>query len=178
MAGERYQRALEYATEMHFGQKRIGGEDYITHPVAVAEYLRQWGCDEDYILTGLFHDLLEDTEAEESKILNIAGERVLTAVKTLTKYPGFIKEEYVSGVFSTDITKTVKTADRLHNLKSAVNTPEKFKKYYLKDTMDFYLPLSPLIVAECENLINTLNEDRDEFAGILNSRKQKVVNNA
>ncbi len=66
---ERYRAALDFATKKHDGQWRKGGAAYITHPVAVAEYLAQDGMDEDTQIAGLFHDLLEDTDATEAEIL-------------------------------------------------------------------------------------------------------------
>ena len=43
-----WNRAIDYATIKHFGQKRIGGEPYITHPIAVADYLRSKGFGLDF----------------------------------------------------------------------------------------------------------------------------------
>ena len=65
---KRYEAALAFATRKHAGQKRIGGDDYITHPVAVAEMVRAWGYPVSYQITALFHDLLEDTDATEEQI--------------------------------------------------------------------------------------------------------------
>ena len=64
------QRALEFAKEKHKGQKRIGGDDYITHPIAVSEIVKNQGFDENYQIAALFHDLLEDTDATEEEIIN------------------------------------------------------------------------------------------------------------
>ena len=66
---ERIKKAIEFASKKHKGQKRIGGDDYITHPIAVYEMVKEKGYGEDYLITALFHDLLEDTDAIESEIL-------------------------------------------------------------------------------------------------------------
>ena len=56
---ESLQLALEFAKAKHKGQKRIGGDDYITHPIAVSEIVKSQGFDENYQITALFHDLPE-----------------------------------------------------------------------------------------------------------------------
>ena len=60
---DKVKRAIEFATQKHKGQKRIGGNDYISHPIAVYEMVKKQGYDEDFQITALFHDLLEDTNA-------------------------------------------------------------------------------------------------------------------
>ena len=85
---ESLQLALEFAKEKHKGQKRIGGDDYITHPIAVCEIVRGQGLDERYQITALFHDLLEDTDATEEDILKYGSPEILKAVKLLTKEKG------------------------------------------------------------------------------------------
>ena len=80
--------ALEFAKEKHKGQKRIGGDDYITHPIAVAEIVKNEGFDESYQIAALFHDLLEDTDSTEEDILKYGSLEILEAVKLLTKEKG------------------------------------------------------------------------------------------
>ena len=77
---ERYDNALRFAAEKHKGQFRIGGAEYITHPMAVAEIVRQNGYGIDVQIAALFHDLLEDTDATENEILALSNENVLEAV--------------------------------------------------------------------------------------------------
>lgn len=160
----RYQKALEFATEKHSGQKRKGGEPYIIHPIAVAEFVKQWGYDESYQIAGLFHDLLEDTDATEEEILSLSDESVLEAVKLLTKTEGYVMAEYVSAIKANKIAKAVKTADRLHNLKSAFVTTDEFKRRYILETIDWYLDLSPEIVEVTKRLSETLKEPLAEMS--------------
>ncbi|MGN0242448.1 MAG: HD domain-containing protein, partial [Lachnospiraceae bacterium] len=95
---EAYRRALDFATQKHEGQSRIGGAPYITHPVAVAEIVRQNGCPLDYQIAALFHDLLEDTDATEEELKAYGNEDILTAVRLLTKEPGYRMEHYVNRI--------------------------------------------------------------------------------
>ena len=111
-----YYKALEFATIKHRNQYRTGGEPYITHPIAVSKIVMDMGYTEiDYLITALFHDLLEDTDTTEEEIIYYGNENILTAVKLLTKYPGYNMDDYISKIKSNDIAKVVKTADRLHN---------------------------------------------------------------
>jgi len=57
------EHAIDFATKMHEGQKRRSGEPYISHPLAVANNLVDWGMDIDSVLAGILHDTIEDTEA-------------------------------------------------------------------------------------------------------------------
>ena len=54
--------AISVATEAHEGQKRVSGDDYISHPLEVAGILIDWGMDMDTVVAGILHDTLEDTE--------------------------------------------------------------------------------------------------------------------
>ena len=82
---ESYRLALEFAKAKHKGQKRIGGDDYITHPIAVSQIVKNQGFDEIYQIAALFHDLLEDTDATEEEILKYGNRQILEAVNLLTK---------------------------------------------------------------------------------------------
>lgn len=140
-----YDKAYSFAEKMHSGQKRIGGEPYITHPKAVADMMIKEDLPIEYVLTALFHDLLEDTKAEESQILELGGEEVLKAVKLLTKEKGYNMSEYVSRIRNNPIAFKVKGADRLHNLKSAFCASKEFKKHYIEETSVWYTDFSPEI---------------------------------
>ena len=146
MSGEeRVRLALEFAREKHKGQKRIGGDDYITHPIAVCEMVKAQGYGEDYQIAALFHDLMEDTDATEEEIVHYGNERILSAVKLLTKHKGYVMEEYIGAIKKDEIAFVVKAADRLHNLQCALVTDEEFKRKYVLETVDWYFDFSPEI---------------------------------
>lgn len=136
------QHALEYAKEKHKGQKRIGGDDYITHPVAVCEIVKNQGFDENYQIVALFHDLLEDTDATEKEILEYGNGEILEAVKLLTKEKGYDMSEYISAIKRNKMAFAVKAADRLHNLQCAIMADENFKRKYILETIDWYMDFS------------------------------------
>jgi len=160
---EMYEKALDYATKKHNGQFRIGGLPYITHPIAVAEMLADLGFDENYQIAGLFHDLLEDTDATEEEILTLGNAEILEAVKLLTKKKDYIMREYIADIKSNDIAREVKAADRLHNLKSAVAASETFKRKYILESIDWYMDFSPEIPKAIKSLVKTLETPMDEI---------------
>lgn len=136
---ERIDEARNFVKEKHKGQKRKNGDPYYTHPLTVQSRLETKGFNEEYQLAGLFHDLLEDTDATEEEIKNLSNESVLEAVKLLTKQPEYSKEEYINNILKNPIAKAVKTEDRIHNLLDSLNAGEDFIKRYLTNTKDFYL---------------------------------------
>jgi (p)ppGpp synthase/HD superfamily hydrolase len=131
--------AMAFAENKHRGQFRRGGAPYITHPMAVCELLREWGYDEDTQIAGLFHDLLEDTDATEEDILRLGGRNVLEAVKLLTKAEGYVMAEYISAIRENPMAFSVKGADRLHNLRCAVVADEAFRARYIEETLAWYM---------------------------------------
>ena len=161
---ETVRKALDFATEKHKGQKRIGGDDYITHPMAVCEIVKNLGFGEDYQITALFHDLLEDTNATEQEILSYGNEDILTAVKLLTKQKGYDMQEYIGAIKNNKIAFVVKGADRLHNLQSALVTDVEFKRKYILETVDWYLDFSPEIKKAVKRLAESLDAPMAELS--------------
>ena len=153
---ERITAAEKFSAAIHKGQTRIGGEPYISHPIAVAQIVKDKGYGTDYQITALFHDLLEDTDASEDEIRQLGGPEVLEAVRLLTKHPGYIMSEYVQGILSNPIARAVKAADRLHNLRTAFVTDEAFKRKYIQETVDWYLEFSPEIPGAVRQLEDSL----------------------
>ena len=156
--------ALEFAKEKHDGQKRIGGDDYITHPIAVMEIVKKEGLDENYQIAALFHDLLEDTDATEDEILKYGNLKILEAVKLLTKKKGYDMGEYVSSIRKNPIAFAVKAADRLHNLQCAIITDEEFKRKYILETVDWYMDFSPEIRKAVKRLAESLETTMAELS--------------
>lgn len=154
---ERYDNALRFAAEKHKGQFRIGGAEYITHPMAVAEIVKRQGYGIDVQIAALFHDLLEDTDATESEILFYGNAEILKAVKLLTKQKGYDMAEYVAGIRQNEMAFAVKAADRLHNLRCALVTDTEFKRKYIFETVDWYLNFSPEIPKAVKKLAESLD---------------------
>ena len=158
------QLALEFAKAKHKGQKRIGGDDYITHPIAVAEIVKRQGLDENYQIAALFHDLLEDTDATYEEILEYGNQQILEAVVLLTKKKGYDMAEYINAIKQNPIAFAVKTADRLHNLNCAIITDEEFKRKYILETVDWYLDFSPEIKKAVKRLAESLKTPMAELS--------------
>ena len=172
---ESLQLALEFAKAKHKGQKRIGGDEYITHPIAVSEIVKGQGFGKNYQITALFHDLLEDTDATEDEILEYGNEEILEAVKLLTKVKGYVMSEYINAIKSNKIAFAVKTADRLHNLQCAITTSEEFKRKYILETVDWYLDFSADIRVAVKRLAESLKSPMAELSflyGPIESWKQ------
>ncbi len=158
-------KIIDFATLKHQGQFRIGGEAYISHPLAVKDILVAKGIkDNKFVATAILHDILEDTDVTEDDILELTDEDVLSAVKLLTKDKGYEMQSYIKNIKENEIALFVKLADRVHNLRSAVIASMKFKKRYIKETEDYYVSLSKDTIFEedikeaLENLIRTLEK--------------------
>lgn len=132
-------KALEFAESKHEGQKRIGGADYIEHPIGVAKYLYDHGYRGKYVFTAFCHDLLEDTDATEEEIFSICGRFTRDAVKSLTKREGLKTEEYLEQIKKDEVAYPVKVADRIMNLLDSVKADLFFRERYVKETEDYYL---------------------------------------
>ena len=161
---ESYRLALEFAKAKHKGQKRIGGDDYITHPIAVSQIVKNQGFDEIYQIAALFHDLLEDTDATEEEILKYGNQKILEAVILLTKKKGYDMAEYVGSIKQNPIAFAVKAADRLHNLQCAIVTDEEFKRKYILETVDWYLDFSIDIRKAVKRLAESLETTMAELS--------------
>ena len=77
--------AYEYASKKHFSQKRITGDDYITHPLNVAWILTDVKADGKAISAALLHDTIEDSDSTFEEIEKLFGYEVATIVDGVTK---------------------------------------------------------------------------------------------
>lgn len=152
---EGIKKAYELAAEMHEGQLRKSGEPYLIHPVEVAKILAGLGMDEQTIIAGLLHDVVEDTEYTEEQLKQDFGEEVTLLVDGVTKLGNLIFEtkedaqaENLRKMFlamSKDIrVLIIKLADRLHNMRT-INymSPEKNRGKIKRKHWKFTRPSQP-----------------------------------
>ena len=110
-------KALAFAREQHKGQVRKGRDNvpYIYHPLLMACHALALGLDDDDIVAAsLLHDVCEDCGVSPDELP--AGDTVKTAVRLLTKEPGYDEEEYYRSISENQIATMVKLLDRCSNV--------------------------------------------------------------
>ncbi len=147
-------KTYEFAREAHDGQFRHSGEAYIVHPLSVALILTSIEADDDTIMAGLLHDVVEDTSITTEDIENNFGKTValLTdGVTKLSKLDGRSKSEQkmenmrkMFFAMATDIRVIIiKLADRLHNMRTlGYHSSEAKRRAIAQETLDIYVPLA------------------------------------
>jgi len=145
------ERAFTAAEKAHTGQVRKSGEDYITHPVAVAQILIELGMDLPTIMAALLHDTVEDTSYSIEQIREQFGDEVTSLVDGVTKldkltYGPTAEAETLRKMvvaMSRDIrVLVIKLADRLHNARTWDFIDNEKAKRKARETIDIYAPLA------------------------------------
>lgn len=71
-------KAFNFAKQAHKGVRRLSGEPYIMHPIAVARIaVEEMGLGSTSICAALLHDVVEDTDYTVEDIENISERRWL-----------------------------------------------------------------------------------------------------
>lgn len=152
------EHAINFATEAHEGQKRKSGQPYITHPLAIAETLIDWGMDIDSVIAGLLHDTVEDTGTTLKKIESIFGRDVAFLVDGVTKVSqarsGMRDLESYLPQTRDNLSKLliavgqdvrviiIKLADRLHNLQTLQYLPADKQKKIARESLEVFAPMA------------------------------------
>jgi guanosine-3',5'-bis(diphosphate) 3'-pyrophosphohydrolase len=146
-------RSYFYAEQAHDGQFRHTGEEYVTHPLAVARILREMHMDHQSLIAAMLHDVIEDTGITKDAIESQFGETVANLVDGVSKLNQIefsTRAEAQAENFqkmalamAKDIRVIlVKMADRMHNMRTLeVLSPEKQKRI-AKETLDIYAPIA------------------------------------
>lgn len=146
--------AFNFAYKAHYGVRRLSGEPYIMHPLAVARIcVKQIGLGSTSICAALLHDVVEDTDYTVEDIAGLFGDKIAQIVGGLTKISGGVFGSQASEqaenfrklllTISDDIRVVlIKIADRLHNMRTLGSQP-KDKQYKIAGETEYiYAPLA------------------------------------
>ena len=146
-------RAFNMSQEAHKNMRRISGEPYISHPLAVAQIcVEEIGLGTTSIISALLHDVVEDTELEIEDIERHFGKKVAKIIDGLTKISGVF--DYGTSQQAENFRKMiltlsddvrvilVKLADRLHNMRTLDSMPEHKQIRVSSETIYLYAPLA------------------------------------
>ena len=175
-------KAFNFAKQAHKGVRRLSGEPYIMHPIAVAQIAcEEVGLGSTSICAALLHDVVEDTDYTVEDIENIFGAKVAQIVDGLTKISGGIFGEQASAqaenfkklllTMSDDIRVIlIKICDRLHNMRTLESQPANKQYKIAGETLYIYAPLANRlglnkIKTELEDL-SFKYEHPDQYASI------------
>ncbi|WP_369711452.1 bifunctional (p)ppGpp synthetase/guanosine-3',5'-bis(diphosphate) 3'-pyrophosphohydrolase [Leptotrichia sp. HSP-334] len=189
---EEISQAFTLANESHIGQKRKSGENYILHPVEVAEILVDLKMDTDTIVAGILHDVVEDTLITLPDIEYIFGADVRKLVDGVTKLRNLprtdskkienIRKMVVA--MSEDIRVVIiKLADRLHNMRTLkYMTPAK-QLEKSKETLEIFAPIAHRIgMSKIKSELEDISfrylhpEEYQEIKELVNTKKQEREN--
>ena len=162
-------KAFNFARQAHKGVKRLSGEPYIMHPIAVAQIAcEEMGLGSTSICSALLHDVVEDTDYTVEDIEVMFGSKIAQIVDGLTKISGGIFGEQASAqaenfkklllTMSDDIRVIlIKICDRLHNMRTLESQPANKQYKIAGETLYIYAPLANRlglnkIKSELENL--------------------------
>ena len=147
-------KAFNFAKQAHKGVRRLSGEPYIMHPIAVAQIAcEEVGLGSTSICAALLHDVVEDTDYTVEDIENIFGTKIAMIVDGLTKISGGIFGEQASAqaenfkklllTMSDDIRVIlIKICDRLHNMRTLQSQPANKQYKIAGETLYIYAPLA------------------------------------
>ena len=147
------EKAFRFAAQYHAGQLRATGEPYLMHPLAVAQILADMRMDVVSIVTGLLHDIVEDTTVSAADVQKNFGDEVSRCVDGVTKLS---KLDFTSSedrqaesyrkmllAMVNDIRVIiVKLADRLHNMRTLGALSPERRERIAKETLEIYAPIA------------------------------------
>ncbi|HKV38873.1 MAG TPA: bifunctional (p)ppGpp synthetase/guanosine-3',5'-bis(diphosphate) 3'-pyrophosphohydrolase [Blastocatellia bacterium] len=150
---ELLRRAYLFSAREHKGQVRKSGEPYLSHPLEVANILADLKLDPVCVVTGLLHDIVEDTEVTTETIAEYFGPEIAHLVEGLTKISkldhGSYEERQALNMRKMLLAMVddvrvvlVKLADRLHNMRTLEYLPAEKRRRISQETLDVYGPIA------------------------------------
>ena len=196
--------AYYFAKEKHQGMKRLTGEDFITHPLHVADIVNSLNVDATTIIGALLHEVMNNGETTLSELEEKFASTVATIVDSITKINKLelVDDSESSAIYlrkvlvglATDVRVLfIKLADRLHNMRTnyAINPKKQKQKAY--ETMAVLIPIAHRlginsIKSELEDLclyytkpdvyqdiLEKLNETQKELKSSLEEMQESIT---
>jgi len=153
-------RAALFASRAHAGQRRISGEPYVQHTLAVAKTLADLGLDHETLAAAILHDVVEDTGVSLDDLKREFGPRIaelvdgVTKMKVIQEFQGLTEGSRREHTQAESLRKMllamaedvrvvlIKLADRLHNMRTLGVLPEDRQRRIARETMDIFAPLA------------------------------------
>jgi len=153
-------RACAQAELAHRGQKRVSGEPYVQHALAVAQILAELGLDHETLAAAILHDVVEDTGVTLDDLRRDFGVRIaalvdgVTKMKVIQEFRGDTSGDHKEHTQAESLRKMllamaedvrvvlIKLADRLHNMRTLSVLPEDKQQRIARETMDIFAPLA------------------------------------
>lgn len=150
---ELLRKAYDFSARVHQGQKRLSGEPYLIHPMAVADIIADLKLDVPSVASGLLHDTVEDTLTTLSELKSDFGKEIASLVDGVTKLSrtNFVSREEKQAenfrkmllAMGKDVRVIlIKLADRVHNMRTLNHMPPEKQILTAQETLDIYAPLS------------------------------------
>ena len=191
---QRIQDAYDFIMQKHNGQFRKSGEPYYHHLIEVAYILASLQCGPNTIISGLLHDVVEDTDVTVEDIKKRWGEEVSKIVDALTKIQRLKLSKITSEEFEAEDHRKIflgmakdirviliKLADRLHNLRTLGALSPERQHAIAKETIEVFVPIAErlgldIIKSEMEDLcISYLEPEKFKEIKRLLSKKTKLL---
>ena len=150
---ELLRKAHDVASEAHAGQVRKTGDPFITHPLAVAYMLAQYGLDSQTVAAAFLHDTVEDTDLDLGQLHQEFGAEIVQLIDGVTKLDrvrysnreqaqaATIRKMVVAMAQDVRVL-IIKLFDRLHNMRTVYALREEKQIRVAKETLDVYAPLA------------------------------------
>src|SRR5262245_34495885 len=147
------ERAYRFASEAHADQQRRSGEDFILHPLGVAQILAELRRSDQTIAAALVHDVVEDTDATIEQVREEFGDEVARLVEGVTKLTRIrfqsreqaqaenYRKMIVAMAQDPDVI-LIKLADRLHNMRTIEYLGKQKQLQKARETLEVYAPLA------------------------------------
>jgi len=150
---ETIRRAFDFAAHAHRGQKRLSGDEFVSHAVAVARILVELQMDTTTIVAALLHDVVEDADVSVDEVRETFGDEPAGIVDGLTKLSSLTfrssTEEQVENYRKLLLSIArdarviiVKLADRLHNMRTLEHQPQEAQRRIALETREIYAALA------------------------------------